>query len=207
MYISYNKLWKLLDDRGLTKTELCTMTGISSRTMAKLSKDQSVTTDTLLAVCNALQCDVGDIMETCDESVPQSIYEVFRRTARKTGTDDAFQTFEFDYQGRRVILKKTRARANKHTVIHCCANSLQWEQIYPLGRSPVREVTDLTDASFWTPDALCVIVVSGKPMCFERLDEYRFLSVHRKPTAQRYIYTMSESAFKKWEVPAEALST
>ena len=200
MYISYHKLWKLLVDGELTKTDLCDLTGLSSRTMAKISKDQSVNTDTLLAICAALHCDVSDIMEVCDENTTQSIYETYRRTARKTDEDERFETFEFTYHGRRVILKKTRERANKHTVIHCNPNSLSWEQIYPLGRSPVREVRDLIDAHFWTPDAICVIVISGKPMCFEKLDEYQFISVHREPTEKRYIYTMSEAAFKVWDI-------
>lgn len=200
MYISYNKLWKLLIDREINKTELCALTGISSRTMAKLTKDQSVTTDTLLSICNVLHCDISDIMEVCDENTPQSIYEVFRHTAKLVSEDEKIKTYEFTYRGRRVILKKTKQKANKRTVIHCNESSLNWEQIYPLGRSPVREVTDLIDAYFWTPDALCVIVISGKPMCFEKLDEYQFISVHREPTAKRYIYTMSEAAFKIWDV-------
>lgn len=201
MYITYNKLWKLLIDRELTKTELCNLTGISSRTMAKLTKDQSVTTDTLLSICKVLHCNISDIMEICDENTSQSIYEAFRHTARLIEEDEVFKTYEFSYRGRRVLLKKTVKKANKHTVIHCESNALNWEQIYPLGRSPVREVKNLTNCSFWTPDALCVIVISGKPMCFEKLDEYKFISVHRDSLAKGEIYTMSETAFKIWNAP------
>ena len=55
MYLTYNKLWKLLIDKGMNKSDLCEITGISSRTMAKLSKNQSVTTDTLVNICSALE--------------------------------------------------------------------------------------------------------------------------------------------------------
>ena len=200
MYITYNKLWKLLIDRGLTKTELCNLTGMSSRTMAKLTKDQSVTTDTLLSICTVLSCDVSDIMEIYDENTSQSIYEAFRHTAKLLEEDEVFKTYEFSYRGRCVLLKKTVKKANKHTVIHCEPNALNWEQIYPLGRSPVSEVSNLTNGSFWTADALCVIVISGKPMCFEKLDEYKFISVHRDSLGKGEIYTMSETAFKIWNI-------
>ena len=66
MEISYNKLWKLLIDRGLNKTELRSMAHLSSGTMAKLGKNENVTTDVLVRICAALKCDVGDIMEIAE---------------------------------------------------------------------------------------------------------------------------------------------
>ena len=66
--ISYNKLWKLLIDRGLKRTDLKDMCGISSASIAKLGKNENVTTDVLVKICTALQCDIGDIMELTNES-------------------------------------------------------------------------------------------------------------------------------------------
>lgn len=63
MEISYNKLWKLLIDKGLNKTELRSIAHLSSGTMAKLGKNENVTTDVLVRICAALKCDVADIME------------------------------------------------------------------------------------------------------------------------------------------------
>lgn len=63
MPVSYNKLWKLLIDKGMKKTELRIAAGISSGTLAKLGKNESVTTDVLARICHALNCDIGDIME------------------------------------------------------------------------------------------------------------------------------------------------
>lgn len=62
--MSYKKLWKLLIDKDMTKTDLRIAAGISSSSLAKLSKDENVTTDVLAKICNALNCDVSDIMET-----------------------------------------------------------------------------------------------------------------------------------------------
>lgn len=63
MKISYNKLFKLLIDKNLKRKDLCQMTKISDATMAKLGRGQNVNTDILLRICNALECDICDIME------------------------------------------------------------------------------------------------------------------------------------------------
>lgn len=62
--ISYNKLWKLLIDKGWSKTKLREETGISSSSLAKLGKGDNVTTDVLLKICAVMDCGIEDIMET-----------------------------------------------------------------------------------------------------------------------------------------------
>lgn len=62
--LSYNRLWKLLIDRGMTKQDLRKVTGLSSASIAKLGKGQNVNTDVLVRICNALNCDLHDIVET-----------------------------------------------------------------------------------------------------------------------------------------------
>ncbi len=64
MYISYNKLWKLLIDKGMTKMGLREAAGISAASIAKLGKGANITTDVLLKVCEALDCRIEDILET-----------------------------------------------------------------------------------------------------------------------------------------------
>jgi len=63
MAISYKKLWKLLIDKDMKKKDLREATGISTASMAKLSRNENVNTDILLRICTALQCDISDIME------------------------------------------------------------------------------------------------------------------------------------------------
>lgn len=65
--VSYNKLWKLLIDKGINKKKLMQLTGISSSSMAKLTKGENVTTDMLCKICEALNCDFKDIMEYISE--------------------------------------------------------------------------------------------------------------------------------------------
>ena len=66
MKMSYKKLWKLLIDKEMKKSDLRKAAGISSSSLAKLGKDENVTTDVLMRICGALKCDVGDIMEFVD---------------------------------------------------------------------------------------------------------------------------------------------
>lgn len=65
--ISYNKLWKLLIDMNLNKTQFRQLVGISTATLAKLSKNENITTDTLDNICKGLNCNICDIMEYIDE--------------------------------------------------------------------------------------------------------------------------------------------
>lgn len=70
MNISYKKLWKLLIDRDMKKRDLQIAAGISSATITKMSKGDSVSTDVLMRICKVLHCDIGDIMEFIE--VPES---------------------------------------------------------------------------------------------------------------------------------------
>lgn len=71
MAVSYKKLWKMLIDRDMKKKDLCVAAGISHASMAKLGKNENVTTDVLVKICTALQCDIGDIIElTNSEEMP-----------------------------------------------------------------------------------------------------------------------------------------
>ena len=64
--VSYNPLWKLLIDRNMKRQDLKAATGISTVSIAKLGKGENVTTDVLLKICNGLNCELSDIMETVD---------------------------------------------------------------------------------------------------------------------------------------------
>ena len=67
MEISYNKLWKLLIDKGMTKTQMRLRADISTTTLAKLGKNETVSMDVLLKICKLLDCNVGDIMDVINE--------------------------------------------------------------------------------------------------------------------------------------------
>ena len=64
MKISYKRLWKLLIDLEINKTQLAKMANISDATITKLAKGESVNMEMLLRICNALDCNLHDIVET-----------------------------------------------------------------------------------------------------------------------------------------------
>ena len=68
MHISYNKLWKLLIDKNMNKQALREASGISSASIAKLGKGDNITTEVLLRICKALDCDISDIMEVVKDA-------------------------------------------------------------------------------------------------------------------------------------------
>ena len=67
MTISYNRLWKLLVDRKMSKVDLRKIAGIAPNTMTKLRRDQEVTLTVLGRICDVLNVNIGDIMEFLPE--------------------------------------------------------------------------------------------------------------------------------------------
>lgn len=63
MKLSYNKLWKLLIDKGYNKTQLCHEAQITTNAMAKLSKNEDVRVEILAKICLTLGCTLDDIVE------------------------------------------------------------------------------------------------------------------------------------------------
>jgi DNA-binding Xre family transcriptional regulator len=63
MIVSYKKLWKLLIDKDMTKTQLRIASGVSSSTMAKMTRGEDIQVSVLVRLCQTLKCDVGDIVQ------------------------------------------------------------------------------------------------------------------------------------------------
>ena len=68
--ISYKKLWKMLIDKNMNKRDLKRISGVSTTSIAKLSKGENITTDVLLKICKALDCGINDIMDMEEEIQP-----------------------------------------------------------------------------------------------------------------------------------------
>ena len=65
----YNKLWKILIDKGMNKKDLRLAAGVSTAVIAKLGKGNNLTTDVLLKICHVLNCDISDICEVVNRSM------------------------------------------------------------------------------------------------------------------------------------------
>ena len=69
MKYSYNKLWKILIDRGMSKTQLIKAAQISTNAMAKLGKNEDVRVEVLVRICGVLNCSIDDIMDIIPKEI------------------------------------------------------------------------------------------------------------------------------------------
>lgn len=72
MKVSYKKLWKLLIDKEMNKTELRNATGISSATIAKMTNSEEVTMSVLTKICEVLNCNIGDVVDFVQDAQQQA---------------------------------------------------------------------------------------------------------------------------------------
>jgi DNA-binding Xre family transcriptional regulator len=73
MDVCYNKLFKLLIDKGMKKIELRKATGISPNTLTKLSNNEFVSMEVLVKICRTLNCDIGDIVEVIKSPINRTV--------------------------------------------------------------------------------------------------------------------------------------
>lgn len=76
-HFNYNRLWKMLIDRGIQKQELQKKSDVSAASIAKMGRGENVTTDVLLRICEALDCNVEDIMERVPNESPKRSADEF----------------------------------------------------------------------------------------------------------------------------------
>lgn len=69
MTVSYDRLWKLLIDKKMNRTDLKNTAGISFNVLAKMGKGETVSLESLHKICVSLNCNIGDIMEFSDEEI------------------------------------------------------------------------------------------------------------------------------------------
>lgn len=72
MSVSYKKLWKLLIDKNMIKKQLREQAGLTTNVIAKLGKDENVSTEVLCKICKALDCGLDDIIEIIPDEEEQS---------------------------------------------------------------------------------------------------------------------------------------
>ena len=201
MYIDYCRLWKLLIEKGITKTDLMELTGISSRVMAKLSKNETVTTETLARICTALNCDVSDIMECVNEN-KLSVYSAYKKIGVCVDHNECYRTVHFSVNSHPYIVYESIKSATRNTHIECGENgTIYWKQWYPVGHLTLVPETSVLIKPERSNQETVIVLIKGKPSLIKGLDEHGFISsrnIHKKPTD---IYVMSEAAFKLFSLP------
>ncbi len=201
MRIDYSNLWNLLASKSMTKADLMEISGISSRVVAKLTKSETVTTDTLLRICEALRCRISDIMECVDEDAI-SVYQAFITLGKVTDENELYQTISFSKNGEKYTVYLSKARATKATHIECRANgTVYWVQFYPFGgMSCPSRVEKVFIKPIPQNDETPIVIIKGKPGLITGLDEGIFVSSRGIPKSKNSVYVMSEAAFKLFEI-------
>jgi len=204
MYVSYEKFWAMIAQRGLSKKDICDATGISSRTMANLTKNESVTTDTLGKICDVLNCDIGDIATFSREPIAFSVYDAYKKFGKKIAETEFFNKYEFTYKNQRFVAYITKRRADKRTIIELSSNDIKWRQISKMwrldGTGAFKGTVDLLAHISPEQGAVNLFIISGKPGEIKGLDDGIFRSA-RRYGGEGYINLMSEAVFKCFTLP------
>ena len=198
MYIDYSNLWKFMAQKGISKTDLMALTGLSSRIIAKLSKNETVTTDTIARICSALSCNVGDIMECSNES-SLSIYQYYRKFGTLVEENENVKKIEFTLNAQKYVVYITKKVANKATRIYCEANeTVYWEQYYMAGGTLAPTIVKSTLVKpERNSDEVVIVVIKGKPGIIVGLDEGIWVSAKKGMLSNnKEIFVMSEANFK-----------
>ncbi len=196
MYIDYSKLWKLLIDKNMSRTDLMNITGISSRVLAKLSKNDTVTTETIARICSALNCDVSDIME-CVSEEKLSIYGAYKKHGVCVAENELFKTVQFTLAGQKYTVYQSLQTATKATQIHCEKDrTIYWVQFYPIGYIQGPPTKTVFVKPFHESDEIVIVLIKGKPGAILGLDDNGFVSSRGTQRTKNDIYVMSDAAFK-----------
>ena len=191
-------MWKLMAEKGLSKSDLMELTGLSSRMIAKLAKKETVTTDTIARICTALSCDVADIMQ-CSSENNLSIYNAFRSFGKTTEENDLYRKVTFEVNSQKYTVYISKNSATKATSIYCESdNTVYWEQRYMMGGmcTPSIVKTVLVNPRR-EKDEVTLVVIKGKPGVIVGLDEGIWVSAKKgKLSSAKDIFVMSEAVFK-----------
>ena len=196
MYMDYSKLWKRLIDKNMTKTELMDETGLSSRIIAKLSKNEIVTTETLAKICACLNCDVADIME-CKEEKSLSLYNYYVKFGSVTEDTENYKTVKFQYNGQNYTVYAIKKPVKKNMIIHLMEDgTIYREELLPFGHimSPSRVKTAILKPVL-SKSEIVIVLFSGKPNFFG-IDDGMFISAKNTLKSPSKIYVMTEASFK-----------
>lgn len=206
MVLSYDNLWRLLEKYSMKKTDLMSLTGMSSRTLSKLTKNKSVSLETIMKICEVLHCRVEDVMTISEAQAPVSLYDAYRHQSVPESDHENVTVSAVSYLGTDYRIYVTKKAANKLTVIKCVNDTVTWTQRPSNWK--------LSGQSYWAEEPIfsvrpelrkntvTLFVVDGTPGGIDGLDDGIFRSA-RHPGGARYLHVMSMTAFKAFLPPEQ----
>ena len=173
MCMDYSKLWKLLAEKELSKSDLMELTGLSSRVIGKLVRNETVTTDTISKICAALSCGVGDIMECVDENT-LSLYRFCRAYGKQIEENENFKKIGFVFGGENYTVYFSKRAASKATNIVCGDDGSVYRKQYHIAGGVTKPSVEkyVLVKPDKKPDENVIVVIKGKPAMIEGLDDH-----------------------------------
>ena len=199
MYLDYTKLWKLLLEKNMTKTDLLSLTGISSRVIAKLTKNQTVTTETLAKICEALSCELADIAEIASEE-DLSLYQRFLQLGSLLEENDGYKVTAFSDGAKQYHIYTFRMKATKHTNVYLRANkTILWEHYIPLALKSHLPTHYIFPCPKRKGNEIIILLIKGAPAGIAGQDENGFVSYRQPLKEDSDVYLMTEAEFKLFD--------
>lgn len=201
MYINFSRLWKTLAEKELTKSDLMELTGLSSRVIAKLAKNETVTTDTVAKLCAALHCRVEEVMECAEES-ELSLCHYSRAFGKILEETESVRKIGFFRGEKKYVIYQTKHRASRTTRIDCGEDGTVYETCFYIGggHGTPSVVKKVLVRPVRNGDETVLVVVKGKPGTIAGLDEGMWVSAKNgRLQGKNDIFVMSEAAFKVFE--------
>jgi len=202
MCLDYSRLWKLLIDKNLNKMDLIELTGISSRVVAKLTRNETVTTDTLARICHALECNLEDIAELGSKK-NSTLYNHLKKYGKLIEDVDNYRLTEVTIGQDNYLVYLCKAPLSKSAHVICSQDETVYvEHFYPFGgmSSPIKDKSVLVKPTVRKRTAT-LVVLRGRPGMLAGLDEGVFVShaPHSEPQKNK-VTILSEAELKLIQV-------
>ena len=129
------------------------------------------------------------------------LYNAFLKNGEIMATNEGYTSYAFDYNGKRVVLKKTNRKATKRIIVTCSGHTVSAVRLYPVSHHTVasEEEFNIDVADMQDKDIIPIVVISGKPGLIKGLDEGIFVSANNSANRKGHVLVMSEIRFKGFD--------
>ena len=130
------------------------------------------------------------------------LYNAFLKNGEIMATNEGYTSYAFDYNGKRVVLKKTNRKATKRIIVTCSGHTVSAVHLYPVTHHTVasEEEFNIDVADMQSKDIIPIVVISGKPGLIKGLDDGIFVSANNSANANGRVFVMSEARFMRFDI-------
>ena len=129
-------------------------------------------------------------------------YRCFKENAVLSGVDENCSNYTFEYEGKKVVIKKTLKKANKRVIVTCSGHTVSAVRLIPvtIHTPATEEEFNIDVANMHNDGAIAIVVISGKPGIIKGLDEGLFVSAGGNGKGKNCVFVMSEARFRTFSI-------